>query len=94
MTGVTNSSNFPVTGGAFQTAFNGVQDAFIAKISAAGNTLVYSTYWGGTSFDWATGIGIDSGGNAYVAGYTSSGDFPVVNAVQPVFGGMYDAFVT
>jgi hypothetical protein len=94
LTGVANSPNFPVTGGAFQTAFNGVQDAFITKINAAGNTLVYSTYLGGTSFDWATGIRIDSGGNAYVAGYTSSGDFPVVNAVQPVFGGMYDAFVT
>ena len=94
VTGVTNSSNFPVTSGAFQTAYNGMQDAFITKISAAGNTLVYSTYLGGTSFDWATGIGIDSGGSAYVAGYTSSGDFPVVNGVQVAFGGMYDAFVT
>ena len=94
VTGVTNSSNFPVTSGAYQTAFNGVQDAFITKINAVGNTLVYSTYLGGTSFDWATGIGIDSGGNAYVAGYTSSGDFATVNGVQAAFGGIYDAFVT
>ena len=94
VTGVTNSSNFPVTSGAFQTVFGGVQDAFITKINPAGNTLVYSTYLGGTSFDWATGIRIDSSGNAYVAGYTSSGDFPAVNGVQAAFGGMYDAFVT
>ena len=92
--GVTNSSNFPVTSGAYQTAFNGVQDAFVTKINAVGNTLLYSTYLGGTGFDWATGIGLDSGGNAYVAGYTSSGDFATVNGVQAAFGGMYDAFVT
>ena len=95
VTGVTNSSNFPVTSGAFQTTYNGMQDAFITKINAAGNTLVYSSYLGGTSFDWATAIRIDSAGNAYVAGYTSSGsDFPVVNGVQAAFGGMYDGFVT
>jgi hypothetical protein len=82
VTGVTNSSNFPVTSGAYQTAFNGVQDAFVTKINATGNTLVYSTYLGGTGFDWASGIGLDSGGNAYVAGYTSSGDFATVNGVQ------------
>jgi hypothetical protein len=94
VTGVTNSSNFPVTSGAYQTAYSGMQDAFITKFNAAGNTLLYSTYLGGTSFDWATGIGLDSGGNAYVAGYTSSGDFATVNGVQGAFGGMYDAFVT
>ncbi|HTD42934.1 MAG TPA: SBBP repeat-containing protein, partial [Bryobacteraceae bacterium] len=94
VTGVTNSSNFPVTSGAYQTGFNGMQDAFITKINAVGNTLLYSTYLGGTSFDWASGIGLDSGGNAYVTGYTSSGDFATVNGVQAGFGGMYDAFVT
>ena len=92
-TGVTNSSNFPVTSGAYQTVYNGMQDAFITKINATGNTLLYSTYLGGTSFDWATGIGLDNGGNAYVAGYTSSGDFATVNGVQAGFGGMYDAIV-
>jgi hypothetical protein len=74
--------------------YNGTQDAFVTKINSAGNTLVYSTYLGGTSFDWATGIGVDSGGSAYVSGYTSSGDFATSSPVQTVFGGMYDAFVT
>ncbi len=94
VTGVTNSANFPVTAGTYQTLFNGVSDAFVARLNAAGSALVFGAYLGGTGFDWATGIGIDSSGNAYVSGYTSSLDFPVVNGVQAAFGGLYDAFVT
>src|SRR5205814_2313103 len=63
VTGVTNSANFPVTVGAFQVNFNGVSDAFVTKINPAGSALVYSSYLGGTDFDWATSIGIDSAGN-------------------------------
>jgi hypothetical protein len=92
--GVTNSANFPVTTGAFQTTFNGVEDAFVTKLNAAGSAEVYSTYLGSFSFDWASGIAIDSGGNAYVAGYTSSSGFPVVGGVQAGFNGFYDAFVS
>jgi hypothetical protein len=91
--GVTNSANFPVTAGAFQTTFNGVQDAFVTKLNAAGSAKLYSTFLGSSSFDWAGGIAIDSGGNAYVAGYTSSAGFPVVSGVQAAFNGFYDAFV-
>ncbi len=94
ITGVTNSSNFPVTGGSFQGVFRGVQDAFVTKINPAGNGFVYSTYLGGTSFDWANGIAVDGSGNAYVAGYTSSQDFPTVTGVQAAFNGKYDAFVS
>ena len=92
--GVTNSGNFPVTVGALQTTFNGVQDAFVTKLNAAGSAKVYSTYLGSFSFDWASGIAVDSVGNAYVAGYTSSGGFPVVGGVQAGFKGFYDAFVS
>ncbi|HEY4365217.1 MAG TPA: SBBP repeat-containing protein [Bryobacteraceae bacterium] len=91
--GVTNSSNFPTTGGAFQGAFSGVQDAFVAKFNAAGNGLLYSTYWGGFSFDWASALAIDASGNAYIAGYTSTSGLPSVTPVQSSFNGMYDAFV-
>jgi Beta-propeller repeat len=91
--GVANSTDFPVTVGAFQVNFKGVSDAFVTKINAAGTAWVYSTYLGGTDLDWASDIGIDSAGNAYVAGYTSSGDFPQSNPVQAVFGGLYDSFV-
>jgi len=94
VTGVTNSPDFPVTSGAFQASFNGVSDAFVTKINPAGSAGIYSTFLGGSDFDWGYGIGIDSGGNAYVAGYTSSEDFPQINAVQEAFGGLYDAFIS
>jgi hypothetical protein len=91
--GVANSADFPVTAGAFQVNFKGVSDAFVTKINPPGTAWVYSTYLGGTDLDWASAIGIDSAGNAYAAGYTSSGDFPQSNPVQAAFGGLYDAFV-
>lgn len=94
--GVTSSSNFPVTASALQTSFGGVSDAFIAKVSSGGTklTLGYSSYLGGSSFDWGTGVAVDSGGNAYVTGYTSSVNFPTANGVQTGFSGLYDAFVS
>ncbi|HSR05711.1 MAG TPA: SBBP repeat-containing protein, partial [Bryobacteraceae bacterium] len=92
--GVTNSVDFPVTAGVLQTQFKGVSDAFAVKINSTGSALLYSTYLGGSNLDWGSAIGIDSSGNAYVAGYTSSGDFPQINAVQVGFGGLYDAFVS
>jgi hypothetical protein len=92
--GITNSSNFPVTGGAFQIVFNGVEDAFVAKVNAAGNGLFYSTYLGGTGFDSANALAIDSSGNAYIAGYTSSASLAVVAPIQASFKGLYDAFIS
>jgi len=94
ITGVTSSPNFPITAGAYQVAYNGVQDAFVAKINSAGSALVYSSYLGGAGLDWGSGIAVDASGNAYVAGYTSSPDFPTVSGVQAGFNGMYDAFVS
>ncbi|MDP8990936.1 MAG: SBBP repeat-containing protein, partial [Acidobacteriota bacterium] len=92
--GVTNSVDFPVTAGVLQSQFRGVSDAFVAKFNPTGSALVYGTYLGGSDLDWGSAIGIDGNGNAYVAGYTSSGDFPQSNPVQPAFGGLYDAFVS
>lgn len=94
VTGVTNSTNFPVTAGTVQTAYGGSQDAFITKLNPTGSALVYSTYLGGSSFDWANGIGIDSAGDAYIAGYTSSYDFPITGQIQPTLNGLYNSFVT
>lgn len=96
ITGKTESSDFPVTAGAFQSASGGVTDAFVAKLNPAGNSLVYSTYLGGSSPDNAYGIALDSAGNAYLAGDTSSSNFPVTaNAMQAVRNGPHtDAFVT
>ena len=93
VTGVTSSADFPVSSGALQPVFNGFQDAFVTMINAAGTVRLYSTYLGATGFDWATGVSVDSSGNAYVSGYTSSGGFAQVNSVQSGFAGLYDAFV-
>ncbi len=92
VTGVTNSTNFPTTNSAFQTSAGGGQDAFVTKINSGGS-LAYSTYLGTFGFDWVSGIAIDSGRNAYVAGYTSASSFPQVGALQSSFAGSYDAFV-
>jgi hypothetical protein len=92
--GVTDSTNFPVSTGAFQTALNGAQNVFVAKLTSNGQSLVYSTYIGGEGTDWATGIAVSAAGNAYVAGYTSSVNFPQAIPVQAAFGGLFDAFVS
>ncbi len=91
--GVTVSSNFPVTTGAFQTAMGGPQNAFVTKLTATG-APVYSTYLGGASYDWGSGIAVSAAGNAYVAGYTASANFPQAGAVQTGFAGLYDGFVS
>jgi hypothetical protein len=95
VTGFTNSTNFPVTAGAFQTTFGGVEDAFLAKLNAAGTALLYSTYLGGNGDDFGNGIAVDSAGNAYVTGYTNSTNFPVTaGAFQTTYGGSLDAFMS
>jgi len=91
--GDTYSTNFP-TANAFQTSNAGLLDVFVAKLNAAGTALVYSSYLGGTGSDQTTAIAIDPSGNAYLAGFSDSADFPTANAMQAVNGGLYDAFVT
>ncbi len=92
--GTTSSTNFPVTAGALQaTNLGGGGDGFVAKLNPAGSALVYSTYLGGSSVDYASGIAVDFAGNAYVAGYTASYDFLNLRAVQPGNAGPYDAFI-
>jgi hypothetical protein len=95
LTGFTTSNNFPITGGAFQTGYGGADDAFVTKINASGSALVYSTYIGGSSPDWGFDIIVDSSGNAYVTGQTSSTNFPTTTgAFQTTYGGgTKDAFV-
>lgn len=65
---------FAPTPGAYDPKPN---DAFVAKVNAAGTQLLYATYLGGLITDWAESIAVDASGNAYVAGTTNSPDFPV-----------------
>ncbi len=93
VTGYTFSTNFP-TQNAFQGSNAGSSDAFVTKLNPEGNGIVYSTYLGDQSLDIAYGVAVDSSDNAYVAGYTSSTDFPTQNPYQGSYGGgTYDAFV-
>lgn len=92
--GVAGSGNFPVTSGAFRTAFGGLEDAFVARLDTSGR-LAYSTFLGASGSDTATAIAVDSAGNAYVTGYTGSPDFPTTpGSPQTAYrGGFYDAFL-
>ena len=102
--GYTNSANFPVTSGSFQTTCGGgcngtSVDAFVTKLDPTGSFLVYSTYLGGVSNDYGNGIAVDAAGNAFIVGQTFSSNFPVTaGAFQTSCGGgscaSGDAFVT
>ena len=96
VTGVTQSSGggFPVTVGPDAT-FNGIQDAFVAKVKADGTGLVYSGFIGGSDSDTGLGIAVDGNGNAYVTGFTDSSEasFPVKVGPDLTHEGGFDAFV-
>lgn len=89
--GETFSADFPVLGG-IQSTRNGAQDAFIVKLDSSGQ-LLYSTYLGGSGFDSARSVVVDSAGNAYVAGYTTSANFPLQNPLDANRGGASDGFI-
>lgn len=97
VTGETNSNDFP-TVNAFQPTNNGAKDfsAFVTKLNPEGDTLVYSTYLGGSGDNQeGNGIAVDNQGFAYVTGETSSTDFPIKNALQTTNKGpKFTAFVT
>jgi hypothetical protein len=92
VTGWTVSSDFPTVNALYPD--QGYSDAFIFKLSADGSQAVYSTYLGGSSYDYGgRAIAVDGSGNAYVTGWTESSDFPTVNALYETHGGGYDAFI-
>jgi uncharacterized protein (AIM24 family) len=99
ITGSATSTDFPTTSGAFQRTKGGVASntsAFVTKFNATGTSVLYSTYLGGSKYSSAQGIAVDSGGNAYVTGYTQSSDFPVrIGSFQTDRKGMFqNAFLT
>jgi len=91
--GSTFSANFP-TKNPFQAAKGAQEDAFVAKINAAGTAWVYATYLGGNNVDEGNAIAVDAAGAAYVTGYTASTDFPVASPFRGSNAGSVDAFVT
>lgn len=99
VTGLTNSSNFPLKN-AFDTTFVGAvndSEAFVTKINpnASGQaSLLYSSYIGGSGDEFGRAIAVDVRGNAYVTGRTQSNDFPTKNALSSSLQSSQDAFVT
>ncbi|MBU6420843.1 MAG: SBBP repeat-containing protein [Gammaproteobacteria bacterium] len=98
VTGTTNSTDFPLVNPYQATNSASVnsttETGFVTKFGPAGTVLAYSTYLGGSSDTTPRAIAVDQSGDAYVAGFTSSADFPVVNPFQSQLLGSTDAFVT
>ena len=85
ITGHTDSSTFPMKN-AYNKTYGGGIDAFVAKFNATGS-LVFSTFLGGSNSDFGTSIAVDNAGNSYVVGGTVYGNYPMMNAYQPTYGG-------
>jgi Cep192 domain 4/Beta-propeller repeat len=94
VTGWTTSRDFPVTQGAYDTAWGGANEIFVAKIAATGGAISYATYLGDIYPDQANAISVDGSGNAWIAGFTYGGKFPVASPLQEASGGLYDAVVS
>lgn len=95
ITGYTNSTNFDITTGSFQTTKAQNNDVFVTKINDSGSSLIYSTFIGGVFDDEGQAITIDASNNAYVTGSTNSGDYKITpGSYQTTLSGSYDAFVT
>ncbi len=88
VTGYTESTDFPVSGDAFQKQPASAQDAFVVRLGINGGSLVYGTYLGGSGDDEATDLALDNANVAYVVGETTSTNFPTTaGAWQNTFGG-------
>jgi hypothetical protein len=87
--GTTNSTNFPTTIDAYNRVLNGSYDTFICQLDNFGATLLYSTYFGGSSYEWGFCGTLDLNSNIYIAGYTTSQGFPTTpGAYNRTLGGV------
>ena len=95
LSGSTLSTDFP-TANSIANTLAGPRDAFVTKLNTTGSAIIYSTYLGGSGSEAGDGIEVDSSGNVYVTGTTTSlNSFPAANPIQSTFGGgVSDAFVT
>jgi hypothetical protein len=91
--GYTFSPDFP-TVNAIQPTYAGNVDAYLTKLSADGQKVIYSTFLGGSGFEYGWDVAVDSAGNAYMTGFTQSTNFPTAHALQPTNHGNTNAFVT
>ena len=94
ISGRTHSADFPLSPGAADSTYSGLQDVFIAKLNNAGTGLVYATYLGGSNWEGSGRLAVDPSGNCYVTGWTESTDFPVTtDAYDMTYNGGRDTFM-
>ncbi|UCD29521.1 MAG: SBBP repeat-containing protein [Planctomycetota bacterium] len=91
LTGGTFSDNFPVTADAYQSTNPGNLNAFVVVLSPDLSQLLYASYLGGSNWDVCRTATVDANGTFYVAGETSSTNWPTLNPLQPTYGGAGDA---
>ena len=91
--GATSSTDFPTTASAYRESAQGGGDGFIAKLSPDGETLLFSTYFGGTAEDWIYGMEFDESGNLMFTGWTLSTGLATSGVVQETHGGNIDIFI-
>jgi hypothetical protein len=96
VTGSTNSSDFPVTPSAFQTTKGpAISQPYISKLSPSGNSLIASTYFGGSTSSGVRDIYTDLQGHAYITGFTPAADFPITpNVIPSALRGPEDAYIS
>ncbi len=92
LTGTTESPDFPIQN-PYDGSYNCQGDAFVVKLAVSGGALVYSTYLGGNNYDVCRAIAVDTAGCTYLTGVTESLDFPIQNAYDSIYYGIYYAFI-
>lgn len=92
--GRTEADDFPLLNPVQTTYAGGSDDVFISKLNRDGSALIYSTYIGGSEYDQARSLALDTSGSVYVTGRTDSTDYPVVNPIVSAYAGEQDGFVT
>ena len=93
--GATWSPDFPTTPASYKTIERGRGDAIVAKLDASATRLVYTAILGGSDSEVGFGVGVDSGGNAYISGTTRSRDFPTTpGAFQRQWKGSDDVYIS
>ena len=95
VSGMTRSSDFPATEGAYETSFSAYRDAFVSVFSPDLGELLSASYIGGNTWDYANDIALNHQGNVYITGFTSSNDYPVTpGAFNEVFTGTRQVIVS
>ncbi len=94
LVGYTGSTDFPTTPGAYDRSYNDYVDVFVSKLSSSGDRLLWSTFLGGRGMDIGSSLVLDASGDALVAGFTSSSDFPTTQgAYDTSHNGNTDVFL-